>query len=121
MSDRELKELDAWIDTFVFGNHHHAFVSAPGKAYSIKVLCGKCNRFPGALVHQNSQFNYTTDLAATMRVLEKCLQHPKQPQITLISADGGFGVISGHDTFAETLPLAICQFAKELFSIPKGQ
>ncbi len=65
------------------------------------------------------EFHPSTDPAAAMQVLEKCadkLDDPKKynPGVSPITKSGGQWWVGNQH--AETLPLAICLFAKQLFS-----
>ena len=94
MTTQELKELDTWIDLNLF---------------SMKT------RFP---------LRYTTDPACAMNVLKKCSRGARIG-IDIDPLSGMFGVFTlpnqsgteiGIVSLESTLELAICQFAKQLFS-----
>lgn len=97
MTEQEMRELDAWIQTHVFNKPFEK----PRPAYS-------------------------TDPAAAMAVLRKCAQRAINVRIsTPVEGDPGTwsaswavgtgSAVDGLAAKAETLPLAICRFAKELF------
>ncbi len=108
MTDTELRELDAWIECNLFNRPD---VRA-------------CNDFAGGIEWDSDKpipRHYTTDPAAAMKVLEK-VSFRKGVGVNH-GADGLFevchvvttpyGLRLIHIVSAETLPLAICKFAKE--------
>lgn len=90
MNERELRELDIWIGCNLFGK-----------------------------VRGSSIPYYTTDATAAMMVLKHCAERESQVNgdgVQIDKIESGWLVSTcnvGAD--AETLPLAICRFAKELF------
>lgn len=121
MSDEELRELDAWIADRIMG-----LVEKP---------VGECTVanedfcvHDRVLIYQGekkclSSFQPSTDPAAALLVLEKCItEAPMEIQIDRKrSKDGPFRIECGVGAtlklaIADTLPLAICLFAKQLFS-----
>lgn len=118
---RELRELDAWIAEQVFGWHKF-------KPHRINnAFCTVCRKESGEAVdHYNAAFvmvsttlpRYSTDPAAAMLVLEKCAGRVGDT-IRYRTLHGGHGLSCHELPFvvkAATLPLAICIFAKQLFS-----
>ena len=89
MSEKQLRKLDAWIAEHVFG-------------------------FDMAKTSVDDIEHYTTDPAEAMQVLEELLiLHNGEP---FEIWRGGSGMWHLGKSKAETLPLAICLFAKELFA-----
>lgn len=118
MNDTELRELDAWIAEHVMGwtifkttDDWHKAGSPTSR--TIQVL------------DQTPHFDipkYTTDPAAAMMVLEKC---GSENTIAIYFGTDGVWHVEHENIYedrvdfqakAETLPLAICLFAKQLFS-----
>lgn len=124
MNQNELRELNTWIAEHVMGwikcdvknlDHSGRFsISDTGFV----------------LIHaprvQIKQFRPTTDTAAAFEVLKKCLDNQREfgfGDPCFISKDGGYwlrAVKDGKhiDGEAETLELAICLFAKKIFTKP---
>jgi len=94
MSEKQLRELDAFIAEHVFG-------------------------FDMAETSVDDIERYTTDPAAAMMVLEKCCERTEDGRV-IVRMGGNKWIATGSNTsiycVAETLPLAICLFAKELFA-----
>jgi len=118
MTDIELRELDAWIGVNVFGKkaiHAHSAKPTEGTEddyFVIEWINASCS-----LPH------YTTDPAAAMQVLEKCFGRMGGTLIGIARLGSNYCVCVpayaqdfGDVTSAPTLPLAICLFAKQLFS-----
>lgn len=110
MSDKEMRELDAWIAAHVMGwvngkcrNDDEFHISSTGS---------------GNVFANNCLFQPTVDPAAAMLVLKKCMT---QTAITLgtekddVKSCGDKADLWGREE-ASTLELAICLFAKRLFS-----
>jgi hypothetical protein len=108
---KELKELDAWIaeNLFTWTNCRDGY--------------GDEVRYGGTESEQavNLPFpHYTTDPVAAMSVLKKCLNRTNY--FTVGCDDGFFKIEASYIdggivvTQAETIPLAICLFAKKLFA-----
>ena len=91
MSDKEMRELDAWIAEHAMG-----------------LSCIRA-----------ATFRPTTDYGATMEVLEKCVERLLN-NVEIFGNNRDRFVVSGpneaFESEAATLPLAICLFAKQLFS-----
>jgi len=118
MIPQELRELDAWIaehvtcEKYPIGEHN----SGISKHYLddgknvVRTVEGK---WTAALP------SYTTDPAAAMMVLEKCAEKEGQENFDGVQIDktehGWIVSTCKMDSDAETLPLAICLFAKKLF------
>jgi hypothetical protein len=125
MSDTELRELDAWIAEHVMFYKRteqpdsHTDAGDPlfwdsGKA--VVISRPYFSALHKKYAHSWSKFGPTTDRAAAMAVLEKCVEIG----LLSISMQGGSPRVWRTDgelkiTNAETLPLAICKFAKEIF------
>src|SRR6202012_3498780 len=122
--------LDAWIDRHLFQGGQFVRLMKRGlwyrpdaKGYTSDV--GEAGRYTldeaMKLIHPDDEPvtmhkfpvpHYSTDPAAAMQVLEKCLSTKLAFGATLQSTPSGFAVsmaIAGHyNSTAETLPLAIC-------------
>ena len=119
MTQQELRELDAWIAEKVMG--WKPFVS--GKTSSIKgtFWLDSEHKVVASPEFQWTRFDPTTDRAAAMQVLEKCADrvgvridryNGRAPNVWYIRATDGRLA----EAEAPTLPIAICLFAKKLFS-----
>ena len=120
MNVKEMRELDAWIAEHLFKQH-------------IEWRKTLSERDPW-IITQNSRGytqslvpNFTTDPAVAMLVLEKCAEKIKGCALSVETTGGrswtiggefGEGMIYDFST-AETLPLAICKFAKQLYGKDK--
>lgn len=119
MNDTELRELDAWIAIHLFGwiifpTTKEWIDAGSPTGWTIEVS----DQSP-----HNEIAHYSTNRADAMLVLEKCA---KKETVTIeVSLDGKQFWIARLDTesrnedfckVAETLPLAICRFAKQIFS-----
>jgi hypothetical protein len=134
MKDKELRELDAWIAKHVFGCKPKPIRIKDGrKTIRVEYHC-LCN--PSHAVGWSQIFKYSTDPAAAMMVLEKCCEHnthgnyccvtkslPCDSMIDKKNGHWNVGVLDGEGMHifgtsgnAKTLPLAICLFAKKLFT-----
>lgn len=124
MTNAEMRELDAFIAETVMGFEHPCLFEPTGATGEI---CTKCNHHGSFDRHFFS--HYTSDAAAAMLVLEKCLDKCGSDVVFFKSTDkpGMFRVFKVKDAIAftglptkfveaETLPAAICLFAKQLFS-----
>jgi len=129
MNDNELRELDAWIAEHVMKSKPIIQARALNKDETgmalleddfvtrgiVKEFCDshkeyhykECEVFP----------HYTTDPADAMQVLEKCCQNYGMCGIVRVAYSKGFVEpwVCEHEK-SETLPLAICLFARKLFS-----
>lgn len=110
MSTKEMRELDAWIHEHVFGKclfDEHRINNA---------LCRKCCMDCSSETHRVK--SPTTDPAAAMEVLRICAK--KDVTIQIRKQDSGewcvWDVQSWSDGTASTLELAICLYAKKLFT-----
>lgn len=121
MSDKdELRSLDAWIAINLFDKHefkpHHINNS----------LCAFCNHGIEFKGHWNKDWQnisgslprYSTDPADAMQVLSRCVEEKRLAiSISMRVASKTWTVFHGaYKAEAETLPLAICLFARALFS-----
>lgn len=128
MSEKELRELDAWIAEHVMGWHKV-------KTGDNKSLCSVCgNGFGERHKHYVPDFHssttgsvpfYHSDPAAAMQVLEKCVNElceQDQEETVSVGMEVPYFVVEKTNTSksmrveASTLPLSICLFAKQLFS-----
>ncbi len=130
-NERELRELDAWIAIHLFGwmpetrKMYGGEKNAKGFGLNQHLSLGSPDR---NFLYEYSfpPFNYSTDPAASMQVLEKCIVEQRKlhagDACFFFSKDGSefwlrTVVNNKHlDGQAETLPLAIARFAKKLFS-----
>lgn len=101
-SVEKLRELDAWIARHLFGDEPDPSKTIP---FSSEQYCHP---------------HYTTEPAASMQVLERCIKHSKKSICCCISVLGYQVYLGGADYAksvqeASTLPLAISRFAKKLF------
>jgi Phage ABA sandwich domain len=117
MTTTELRKLDAWIAEHVMGwlrvnsneklDHPQRFNVLPDR-----ILIGQ------NMGHRIIEYSPTTDPAAAMQVLEKCITG--NTSIAINHGTTGWWVTDcdkkKNYAIAETLPLAICLFAKKLFS-----
>lgn len=139
MTTQELRELDAYIAEHLFGFKwgHFGFVKnglpdferepiylLPPSRFDGSTHSGHGREFPRDKVDgwkyrggNNLVPLYTTDPAAAMQVLEKCAEKVAILDfITLAKGPDGWLVASClAQAEAETLPLTICKFARELF------
>lgn len=139
MSDTELRELDAWIAEHVMGwtvksrtsphsgSSREHFWFEPGNDIEPKYRGLTYTMSPSGNVGGErcapEIAHYTTDPAAAMWVLEKCCDdapnaveiihefNPWEVRTRKSNKPGDF-----LEVHAETLPLAICLFARKLFS-----
>jgi len=108
MTTQEMRELDAWIAVNLFNAENdqnwQEFLIGNSPAWN-KDGSDNC-------------FSPTTDPAAAMEVLKKCYDQPlsictcKSPDGYKFWLPNGFSIALN----APTLELAICQFAKKLFT-----
>lgn len=112
MSEQELRELDAWIAEHVMGCKPKFKRYASHSDWECE-----CPLFSHGKEHlDHGVSDYSTDPAAAMQVLEKCVADSEGYQIHI---DDGYSVSWGKDGCSangETLPLAIALFAKKLFT-----
>jgi len=150
MSDKELRELDAWIAEHVmdvkrfvgvkkrgywYRPNAHGYTDRQAEAWWLTRDEAKKHEYlrgdEPVTICEFSTPLYTTDPAAAMQVLEKCVAELELkrafPAIEKYSDLDGFqgwkvtalfsnGNQQTFSEVAETLPLAICLFAKQLFS-----
>ncbi len=112
MTTTEHQELNSYLAKHVMAWKRHKFYNGKKKMplYWLE---------DGDVV--NTQFHPTTDPSAAMGVLKKCLEKSGYGLIVDIHDDAGFSIeqrspFNPHSTGEETLELAICLFAKKLFS-----
>lgn len=115
-TNKELRELDEWIAVNLFNKH--GFEPHPIN----NSICEVCNKTYARDVHLWP--NYTADPEDVMQVLEKCAVKCSKDgyvHIELLNKEWQVGYGWGVDDVlpigqGETLPLAICIFARQLFS-----
>ncbi len=124
MNETELRELDAWIAEHVMGLK--LWVETPLQFNCIlspnQFVLTIPNRIVRARIGDNPTKNFepTKDDCAAALVFKKCVA--KCPIGVEVSTNGTNWFVDRPDgdafeaCFAETLPLAICMFAKKLFS-----
>lgn len=107
MKTDELRELDAWIFENVLGWTPCREAAFPHRR-SFKSGESEC-------LHYDMP-EFTTDPAAAMQVLDKCIL--KAGTVIIGPGEnGGFELVSRiNGGSATTIPAAICLFAKQLFS-----
>lgn len=142
MSETELRELDAWIDRELFAGGKFVGLKKCGFWYR-DGACGytsaacDAGRFTPeeakkreylrgeepVTIHELPIPHYTTSPADAMRVLERCVDESPYGSVTIYKA-GDEWLIECKDgevfesAQENTLPLAICLFARKLFSKP---
>lgn len=138
MNITELRELDAWIAEHVLGWKWYKYLPEDNHAYSgCRTLANSRHKYlvkasGGEPLAPDAFYNTpkpTTNPADAMLVLEKCVKHlsgsdgggpalalawlgDAQEAYQLTETDTGHGA----EAVSASLPLAICQFAKALFS-----
>lgn len=133
----ELRDLDAWIAQHVMDDSKLVGLKKRGYWYRPKA-CGYTDRESEAgrftieeakkreyphdepvTIHKFSVREYTTDPAAAFAVLEKCAEREAEANMDGVQIDKiGIGWLvptNDVDADAETLPLAICRFARKIF------
>jgi hypothetical protein len=124
-TETQLRELDAWIAEHVFGWHK----IQTGQNHSLCSVCG--NGFGARHNHYYPDFHgsmsgsvpfYSTDPAAAMQVLKRCVEFAKRNlghSVILTDTMNGYCVGLTIPSFkfitADTWELAIALFAKALF------
>lgn len=108
MTEKEMRELDAWIAENVFGETVES-----GAVYSKDFTKDEMGFCLTGIAYPVP--NYTTDPAAAMTVLEKCAE--KDPTISIQKCQNGWRAfsINAHALDCDTLPLAIAKLARKLF------
>lgn len=116
-SEKELRELDAWIAEHVMGlvlckrrpailNPNEFVLSIPSKIVRARIGTGP-----------TINFQPTIDPAAAMLVLKHCIKSEKgNLGLSMRGSGEGFGIVAKHDVYELTLELAICLFAQKLFT-----
>lgn len=122
MNDRELRELDAWVAEHVMGWTDLELYQPPSEFMEEQQPPFFRGMNKMCLLWQSIP-NCSTDPAAAMQVLEKCTKNCSKDCKTISVRENGEGyMVFARDSYyrevaeAETLPLAICLFAKQLFS-----
>lgn len=140
MNDKDVLELNTWIAEHVMGVKpaiESAAMSKDRKGYALwekpgisrEIVKDFCERTPEYDYVENKIYpNYSKNPAAAMQVLEKCAEKLDGFEVSIglhvykASEPARFMVCSSNhrefQSIAETLPLAICLFAKKLFSKP---
>ena len=108
-TEKELRELDAWIY-----KHVMKFLNSDFR-----------DENSNELWNHHKAFSPTTDPAAAMLVLERCVEKNDLYDAIVVSFNNNQWIVSSfcneaneikeQEGVAETLPLAICLFAKKLF------
>jgi hypothetical protein len=113
MNAQEMRELDDWIAENVFGSHRHQ-----DKPYREGVRTDAFAMWEGGeLDCLVSSFNPTANLALALEVLKKCTEDDDLILMTKVPAGFRLSLKNGkHIVWSETLELAICLFAKKLFT-----
>lgn len=118
MNDKEMLALDAWIAHNLMGlalcTRHPAILNP--NEFVITIPSGIVRAKIGAEPTKN--FVPTTDPANAMEVLKKCLDKGGYRISMNVHLSSEFQVFKSEESLvrAETLELAICLFAKKLFS-----
>lgn len=114
MSDKELRTLDAWVAKHVFEWTDIKMENAQNEVSPFKPPYGRSPVGYSRLPHFSS---FRSD---AMLVLEKCAEHDSWPEFTRLNHVEPKGSYvwywNGTEYSATTLPLAICKYAKQLFS-----
>lgn len=126
MTEKELRELDAWIAEHVMGlTRAESPLHIVGGTFAVHQSEGKVYIHVGR--NNIAPFCPTTDPAASMQVMEKCAEelYEKGANLELGKSYDDENQKTewfvAHDRtilshYAATLPLAICLFAKQLFT-----
>lgn len=129
MKDTDTRELDAWIAEHVMGFEERPCYRGSARIEGMTFYVANGRSVTGEASKGNHQFpKYTTDPAAAMEVLKKCAEECDMPIEIDRKRDkktGNWRIESG--TMAQgllaiappecnTLELAICLFAKKLFT-----
>jgi len=138
MTTTELRELDAWIAEHVMGWAWYRFrmkmksgkgfhrwqqLCPPDETWFLQPKYDAVKQPQGIGKYQEDETDYssikfTTDPAAAMEVLKKIIE--KEDASVIYAAPDGVSYILCSDdipdTYGETLELAICLFAKKLFT-----
>jgi hypothetical protein len=131
-TETDLRELDAWIGIKLFGRKWYRFddhiCQLEKPATWQKRQGGDMVSKPGAgdEIDITSVPRYSTDRDAAMLVQEKCAE--KLDGFEMVIGSHSYHALEkakfmvctsnhrGHQSIADTLPLAICRFAQKLFS-----
>lgn len=119
ISPKEFLNLDAWIA-------EHCMGWRQGKVSELDDLGVFALRHDTIYIHNRGnsvkEFRPSTDPAAAMMVLEKCLEnvevqihHEDEGGYSVMCENSFKGPIEAHTDSPKTIPLAICLFAKQLF------
>lgn len=114
VSNKELRQLDVWIATHLFGWVRTDVKCEPSDNRTIGGFLYSPDGFNMDMNQGSYPPHYTTDPAAVMPVLEKCVE--KSHTVCLMR---GFRIVNAStscDAEASSLPIAICLFAKQLFT-----
>ncbi len=135
-NEQEMRELDAWIYEHVFGERIFGEAEMLFEARSVWETQPQCRSFmmgfdaidgPNGIQFRQSIPRYSTDPAAAMLVLEKLIENRRiglesfgwPPTAMLL--DSGNGSTVEHLSHGDSLPHAICRFAKSLFERSKSR
>lgn len=129
-TEKELRELDAWIAEHVMGYRWFAYEGGKSNRFCDLQIPSDWQARHGGIQCESSLEGYerdiggvpkyTTNPADAMAVLEKCCAETMQEDCVYIGKTESEWIV-GHTTrnfeeVADTLPMAICLFAKQLFS-----
>ena len=114
MKTDELRELEVWIGEHIFGGE---ITKTPHLATDVYMQTESDRRL---MMSPYPVPRYTTDRAAAMEVLEKCCDKIGILELGRVKVKPfNFCIRATYvpelDVEAETLPLAICLFAKKLY------
>lgn len=124
MNATDCRQLDAWIAEHVLGWKWFKYLPEDNHAYAgCRTLADRKHRFlvkakGDEPLAEDAFYNIpksTTDPAAAMLVLEKCCQR-WPAAIRVCYSEGWSQPWSFGREKADTLPLAICQFARKAFA-----
>lgn len=124
MNENEMLQLNAWIAEHVLGWKWYRYLPEDNHAYSgCRTLANRQHKHlvkanGGEPLAEDAFYNIpkpTTDPAAAFAVLEKCCQRWNR-SIPVCYSKGWPQPWSFDREKADTLPLAICLFAKQCYS-----
>lgn len=122
-TEKELRELDAWIAEHVMGFEWRAFNHRDKISYLTSPTDLKRDELrrslwlpdPDYARDISSAFRYSTDPAAAIEVLKRCAEKVAPVSIRIYHNPAGWHVGIAEFEIAPTLEESICRFAKELF------
>lgn len=124
MTNEQLRELDAWIAEKVIGRKSVAKISMLDDDSTFHYRKDIGEVFVHHAGNNVRYFHPTSDPAAAMMVLEKCIEKTQVELTTVASGEYRIRDLAAtrgeyFTTFEKSLPLAICLFARELFKEEK--